>query len=248
MSTSLLGIFARHRVAANLLMAMMILSGVIALQKLNVQFFPNFELDFISINTSWSGASAEDVESGITLPLEQRLRSTDGLKEMWSTSSTGASSIVIEFEENTDMTIALEQVKKQVDDFTNLPESAELPKVSQALRYESVARILVSGTTQIDELRLLTRQFEQELLSAGIDKIDIRGLPKQQLKIELGTEQIQRLGLGLDEIAAGINSESRDLPAGLIGEEDGAREIRGKNQRRSPQDFANLEIVSQADK
>ena len=44
MSNSILGIFARHRVAANLLMAMMLLSGVIAMQKLNVQFFPNLEL------------------------------------------------------------------------------------------------------------------------------------------------------------------------------------------------------------
>ena len=90
MQTSLLGIFARHRVAANLLMAMMILSGVIALQKLNVQFFPNFELDRISVRTVWSGANAEDIENGITIPLEQRLRSVDRLKEITSTSASGS--------------------------------------------------------------------------------------------------------------------------------------------------------------
>jgi multidrug efflux pump subunit AcrB len=247
-TTSLLGVFARHRVAANLLMAMMILSGLVALQKLNVQFFPNFELDRITVNTTWSGASAEDIETGVTVPLEQRLRSINRLKEMWSTSATGSSGIALEFDEKSDMTIALEEVKKQVDDFTNIPEDAENIKVSQILHYESVARLLISGTTQIDELRQLARQFERELLAAGIDKIDIRGLPKQQLKIEIGAEQIQRLGIGLDQLAADINAESRDLPAGLIGEEDGAREIRSKNQRRSPQDFASLEIVSEADK
>ena len=248
MATSLLGVFARHRVAANLLMAMMILSGLVALQKLNVQFFPNFELDRISVNTSWSGASAEDIESGITIPLEQRLRSIDRLKEMSSTSASGSSGISLEFDENSDMTIALDEVKKQVDDFTNLPEDAENTKVSQVLRYESVARLLISGTTQIDELRQLARQFERELLAAGIDKVTIWGLPKQQLQIEISAEQIQRLGIGLNQLAARINAESRDLPAGLIGEEDGAREIRSKNQRRSPQDFASLEIVSEADK
>ena len=52
MNPSLINVFARHRVACNLLMAMMILSGVIALQKLNVQFFPNFELDQIWVNTT----------------------------------------------------------------------------------------------------------------------------------------------------------------------------------------------------
>jgi len=248
MSNSILGIFARHRVAANLLMAMMLLSGVIALQKLNVQFFPNFELDRITVSTIWSGASAEDVESGITIPLEQRLRSIDRLKEITSTSATGTSGITLEFDENSNMTFALDEVKKQVDDFNNLPEDAEKPKVAQLVRYESVARLLISGPSQIDELRLLARQFERELINAGIDKVEIFGLPKQQLQIELAAEQMQRLGVGLDELANRIDAESQDLPAGLIGEDDGAREIRSQNQRRTPQDFANLAIVSEYDK
>ncbi len=248
MATSLLGVFARHRVAANLLMVIMILAGVIALQKLNVQFFPNFELDRISVRTLWSGASAEDVESGITIPLEQRLRSVDRLKEMTSTSASGISSITLEFDEDSNMLLALEEVKRQVDDFTNLPEDAELPQVVQLQRYESVARLLISGPAHIDELRTLARQFERELTAAGIDKVDISGLPEQQIQIEIAAEQMQRLGIGLDELAQRINAESQDLPAGLIGEEDGAREIRGMNQRRSPQDFASLPVVSEADR
>ena len=247
MNTSLLGIFARHRVACNLLMAMMILSGVIALQKLNVQFFPNFELDQIWINTTWSGASAEDVETGITIPLEQRLRSIDRLKQISSTSATGVSAITLEFDEDSNMIYALDETKKQIDNFANLPADAEKPEVTQGIRYESIARLLISGPAQTDELRLLARQFERELLAAGIDKVDLYGLPEQQLKIELSAEQIQRLGMGLDELASRIDAESRDLPAGLIGEEDGTREIRGQNQRRSPQDFANLAIISEDD-
>ncbi len=248
MSSSLLGVFAQHRVAANLLMVMMLLSGVIALQKLNVQFFPNFELDRISVSTVWSGASAEDVETGITIPLEQRLLSIDRLKALTSTSAAGSSGITLEFDENTDMTFALDEVKKQVDDFNNLPGDAENPKVTQLAHYESVARLLISGPSHIDELRLLARQFERELISAGIDKVELFGLPKQQLQIEIGAEQMQRLGIGLDELAAKIDAESQDLPAGLIGEDDSAREIRSQNQRRTPQDFASLAIVSEADK
>ncbi|MGB5328710.1 MAG: efflux RND transporter permease subunit, partial [Gammaproteobacteria bacterium] len=248
MTNSLLGVFARHRVAANLLMVMMFLSGVIALQKLNVQFFPNFELDQISVSTTWSGASSEDIESGITVPLEQRLRSIDRLKEFTSTSATGVSGITLEFDENSNMTFALDDVRKQVDDFNNLPDDAENPKIAQQVRYESVARLLISGPSQIDELRMLARRFERELISEGIDKVDITGLPKQQILIELAAEQIQRLGIGLNELASRVDAASQDLPAGLIGEEDGAREIRSQNQRRTPQDFASLAIVSEADK
>ena len=158
------------------------------------------------------------------------------------------STISLEFNENTNMSLALDEVNKQVDDFINLPGDAEKPEVTQIIRYETVARILISGPGNIDELRMLARQFERELVAAGIDKVDLFGLPKEQLKIEISAEQIQRLGIGLDELAERIDAESRDLPAGLIGEDDGTREIRSQNQRRSPQDFASLAILSEADK
>ena len=58
----LIGIFAQHKVAANLLMIMMILAGAWALAKLNTQFFPNFALDVVTVRVAWTGAAAEDVE------------------------------------------------------------------------------------------------------------------------------------------------------------------------------------------
>jgi multidrug efflux pump subunit AcrB len=244
----LLGLFANHKVAPNLLMIIMILAGIIALTKLNVQFFPSFELDTISVSTSWTGASAEDVETGITNPLEQRLRSLNELKEMSSTSASGLSSITLEFNEGSDLSLALDNVKKQIDSFTSLPEDAELPRVSQVVYYESVARLLISGPKNLNELRTIARRFELELLSRGVDKIDIYGLPKQSIQIEIAAEQIQSLGLGLDDLARRIKNASQDLPAGLIGENDGAREIRSQNQRRSALQFNDLSIVSTQDK
>ena len=246
--SGIISIFARHRVAANLLMAMMILSGVLALQKLNIQFFPSFERESISVRTVWSGASAEDVETAITIPLEQRLRTVSSLEEMTSTSASGVSSITVEFEGGSDMTLALDEVRKQVDDFNNLPDDAEEPRVTQSIWYESVARLLVYGPQSRDELRVLARQFESELLAAGIDKVDINGLPEEQIQINVAAEQMNRLGANLGDLANIIQQESRDLPAGLIGEEDGTREIRSQNQRRSPQEFEQLEIINDVDR
>ena len=242
--SNLIGVFAKHRVAANLLMAMMILAGVLALKKLNVQFFPNFELDTITVTTIWSSASSEDIETGITIPLEQRLRSVNQLKEMTSSSAPGVSGMTLEFHEGTDMILALDEVRKEVDDFTNLPDEAEKPRVTKALRFESVARLLISGPSKLEELRILARQFERELLASGIDKVEVLGLPEETVQIEIEAEQLQRLGIGFDELARRIDNDSQDLPAGLIGENDGTREIRSKNQRRSPIQFENLKIVT----
>lgn len=240
----LIGLFAKHGVAANLLMAMMILAGVLALKKLNVQFFPTFELDTITVSTIWSGASAEDIETGITIPLEQRLRSVNELKEMSSSSAPGASGLTLEFNEGTDMILALDEVKKEVDGFTNLPDEAEQPRVAKATRFESVARMLISGPRKLEELRVLARQFERELLARGIDKVEVLGLPEEVVQIEVEAEQLQRLGIGFDELAKRIDDDSQDLPAGLIGENDGTREIRSKNQRRSAMQFEDLNVVT----
>ena len=244
----IIGLFAKHRVAANLLMAMMILAGALALKNLNVQFFPNFDLDFISVSAIWSGASAEDVETGVTIPFEQRLRNVNQLMEMSSSSAPGSAGITLEFYEGTDMVLALDEVKRQVDDFTSLPDDVEKVKVTKAIRYESVARLLISGPERLEELRIIARQFERDLLARGIDKIDIRGLPQDTIQISVAAEQIRRLGIGLDELAERIDNDSQDLPAGLMGENDGTREIRSKNQRRSPLQFSNLAVVSDMDR
>jgi len=241
--TDLLGIFANHKVAANLLMLIMLLAGGLALYKLNVQFFPNFELDNISVNTIWSGASAEDVETGITIPLEQRLRNVDNLKEMTSSSAPGMSGINLEFEEGTDIILALDQVKQQVDDFDSLPRDAEDPVVAQSVRYESVARLLISGPDDLGELRTLARQFEQELLARGIDKIDFEGMPEEAIEISIPSEQLRRLDMSLSQIGERIDQLSQDLPAGLIGENHGTRELRSLDQRREPVAFNDLPII-----
>ncbi len=240
----LLGFFAHHKVAANLLMLIMILGGLYALHKLNIRYFPNFDLDIIRINIVWSGASAEDVETAITIPLEQSLKSIDNLRNMTSTSSQGVSSITLELVEGTDTVIALNQVKQKVDEFRNLPTDAEEPSVINVARYEQVARILLYGPEDISELRTLANTFEQQLLDRGIDKIDIIGLPKQEVAIQISHSDLQQLGISLDEVGNRIKALSRDIPAGTFGEGDAATELRSLDQRRDELGFSVLPIVS----
>ncbi|WP_082806277.1 efflux RND transporter permease subunit [Marichromatium gracile] len=241
----LIGLFAHHKVAANLLMVMMILSGIFALDRLNIQFFPNFDLDIVSVRVVWTGASAEDVEDGITNPLEQRLRSVDGLNDLTSTSSQGISAITLEFDEDTDPLLALDQVRRLVDNFRNLPQDAEKPEVALATRYETVARLLVSGPERPEELRHLVRRFESELLDRGIDKVDIRGLPEEEISIAVDHQRLEQLGLSLGQIGDRVAAFSRDLPAGQVGRAEAARELRSLDKRRDPLEFAGLPVVTE---
>lgn len=239
-----IGFFVHHRVAANLVMLVMLLGGVLALTRMNMQFFPTFALDVVSVRVVWSGASAEDVEQGITDPLEQRLRSIDGLKKMTSTSAQSVSSITLEFHEGTDPMQALDDVNQQVDEFTNLPADAEEPQVTRVERYEPVARLLVYGDIDRSELRALSYRFEDELLEQGIDRVEITGLPEQQISIDVPVERLETLGLSLEQIADRVASISRDLPAGMMAQQDATRELRAVEQRRSAQAFEDIPVLS----
>lgn len=244
MLKALVSLFCRHRVAANLLMIIMIMLGSWALTKLNTQFFPTFELDIITVRVIWSGASAEDIETGITIPLEQELRGLDKLHKITSTSATGVSAITLEYQEDTNMDAALEKVNSVVGRVRQLPNDAEDPIITRILRYENIAALLVSGPENLAELRYLTQQMKDELIALGISKVEIRGLPQEELAIQVPTQRLYELGITLEDIAHRIRQHSKDIPSGSVGRNDIARQLRALDQRRNVLDFESLPIIS----
>lgn len=245
---NLITLFTEHRVAANLLMMLMILAGIWGLKKLNTQFFPTFELDIITIAVPWSGAAAEDVESSIILPVERELKSVNGIDAIYSTATQGAASIRLELEENSDVAYILDEVKQKVDGITNLPADAEKPIVQRVIRYDDIARILItSNSATAQELRILARQYERELQQRGIRKIDFVGLPEQEIAIQIPSSRLHELGLSLSDVAQIINQRSVDLPAGTAAQGDGSRQIRSLSQQRDVEGFSQLPLITTKD-
>lgn len=241
---SLINIFARHKVAANLLMAVMILAGIFALNRLNTQFMPTYDLDIIRITVVWPGASAEDIERSITTPLETDLRNVDHIKKMLSTSRLGASTIVIEFDQGSDMGHALEQVREKVSQLRNLPPDSEKPIITKVEAFEPVARLVVSGPENLDELRPLVRRMERELLDKGIAKITITGLPDQEMAIQIPINRLNEINKSLNQIALIIAARSKDVPAGTVGKKTLGRQLRSLGQRRDVKSFEQLPLVT----
>jgi multidrug efflux pump subunit AcrB len=247
MQRGLLGTLANHPVAANLLMTMMLVSGIWALTKLNTQFFPNFDIDFVSVSVPWRGASAEDVETLVTDPLEQELRNVSRVKEMLSFSVDGRAVITLEFKEGTDMGLAVDEVKEKVDLVRNLPTTAERPEVNRIINYEMVASVLVTGPDDPRGLRDLVHRFESELTERGISNIRIYGLPEEEIAIQIPAATLRELGLSLDQIGQRIGAASRDIPVGVVGRGESARQLRFNDQRRGELSFEALPIIATED-
>ena len=239
----LIGAFARHPVACNLLMVIMLLVGAAALTRLNTQFFPSFDINFISIRVEWTGATAEDVETAITVPLERELLNLSALKQMNSSSSQGTARIFMEYDEDADMAQALEEVKERVASIRNLPATAQEPVISRAVNDEPVARLLVTGRDR-RSLRPIVRRIERELLDRGIAKVDIHGLPPEEIAIQVPSATLHELDTSLGEIARRVGTLSLDLPAGNLGRGGDSKQLRALEQRRREIGFEDLPLLA----
>ena len=239
---NLIGVFAAHRVAANLFMVIMLLSGAWALSALNIQFFPGFTLEVINVRVAWPGASAEDMEDGVTNRLEESLRTTEHLREITSTSSEGLSSISLEYETGTDMARALDRAQENVALVRDLPADIEQPEITRITPYEPVARLLIWHEQDARALPEWARRFERELLERGISRVQINGLAEQEIAIRFSIEDISELGLSVDQLGRRIAALSADTPAGNINRDTLSRQLRSPDKIKKASDYAQLPL------
>ena len=239
----LIRIFVRHPVAPNLAMAVMVLAGIWALMENTRQLLPSFQLNVIQVNVEWTGASAEDVEEALTRPLEDELVGIGDLRNITSVSRDGRAEVSLEFPDSIDMGGVLDEVKEVVSQVRNLPLSAEEPQVSLLSRTDPVTRVIVSGP-DLAQLRPIVRAFERQLRSLGIAKVETVGLPKEEIAIQIPSSRLSELNLSLADIAARVRAASQDVPAGTVGREDVARQLRTLSKQRSVAGFAEVPLLA----
>lgn len=238
---NLISLFTRHRTAPNLLMFLMILLGVVALMRINIQFFPSFGIDVVSVSVKWPGAGAEDVDANIVQTLEPELRFLDNVKHVKSTSNEGKASISIEFEAGTQMQTALSNVETAIGQASTLPQDSEKPIVQRVVRYEPITRLLLSGPYPESALKSMAKQFRGDLLARGVDKVDLIGARDEEIWVEVLPETLRRLDLTISDIATRIANISQDIPAGETGGAL-AKQIRSLGEVKDAKGVAEIEI------
>ena len=119
--------FARNHVAANLLMALMIIGGVVSLPVIQQRAFPEIEVDVIAINVVYLGAAPEEVEQGVCIRIEEEIYGIDGIEEITSSAAEGACGVSAELMTGYPIDRALSEIKNAVDSITTFPEETEKP-------------------------------------------------------------------------------------------------------------------------
>lgn len=237
--------FAQHKVAANMVMILMILSGVWAARSMPTMLDPPANFPIVSVQVTWVGAAAEDIEALVTTPIEQQLRTVKDLHKLSSRTVNGYTYIQALFNYDADMTLALDAVKQRVANIRNFPRDIEPPQIARLIDTEPVSALLVTSSGTLAELIPLVRSFEKDLLRRGIEGIQYDGLPTEEIAILVSGSRLQELGFTLEDIAQQVGRVSQDVPAGAVGRGQGSHQLRSLDQRRDPLAFEQLQLESQ---
>jgi len=212
----ILSYFTRHRTAANLLLVVMIVGGLMAMPKMRAQFFPDVIIDNVSVTVSWDGAGAEDVDAGIVQVLEPVLLSVEGVAESASTSSEGRARISLEFSPGWDMARAAEDVQNAMDAVNTLPEDADDPQVRRGAWRDRVTDVIITGPVGVDQLGRFADELVTRLFAEGVTRTTIRGVAAPQTIVEVATIDLIRFDVTMSQIAQAIAAESETDPAGDV--------------------------------
>ena len=205
-----------HKTAANLFLLLMIIVGFYASKVLNTQFFPNYSIDYITINVEWSGASPKDIEESIIKPIEEKVRYIDKVKNTKSTAKDSIGNILLEFRSNADMQKALIDVDRAIKTITNLPEGSEKPETKVIVPYEQIGLVLLSGDVPEKELKVIAKDIKQKLLDKGLDKVDIDGLRKQVIYVDVDPVTMFANKLDINDINTEIFTNLKSIPSGVF--------------------------------
>ena len=131
--------------AMNTSMVAIMVVGTVSLVLMRREVYPEFELDVVDISVAYPGASPAEVEQGILLPIEETVKSVQGIKEMSSTAREGVGTVELELVSGTDRMKAFQDIDQAVNRIRTFPDDIELPEVTLQSRQRNVIRVALFG-------------------------------------------------------------------------------------------------------
>lgn len=234
----------RNPIAANLLMAVLLLGGIWATFDIQKEVFPQFQLDIVEISVGYPGAAPEEVEQGILRPIEEAVRGVDGIRELTSEAREERGSITIELVAGAERMKAFQDIDQAVSRIQTFPDDIEQPEVSLQSRQIEVMRVGLYGPVDIWTLRQLAERVRDQLLANPyITQIELSRVPDYETHVEIPRDRLREYGLTLDRVADLIESSSEDIAAGSVQTSAGEILLRVKARKQWAEQFGRIEIV-----
>ena len=211
----------KRPIFAAVMMLALVTLGIFSYRRLAIDMFPDVEIPIVSIVTKYPGASPETVEREITKRIEEAVNPISGVKHVISTSRESVSTVVIEFKLEVKVNEASQEARAKINAIRgDLPQGIDepiiqkldfsaMPIVSLAVRSQDLAPQQL--TTLVD--KKVKRRFEN---ISGVGKVEVVGESKREVNVNINPSRLEALGMGVDEVMAGLQSENVNTPLGRL--------------------------------
>jgi len=233
--------FAANHVAANLLMFIIIVAGLISAFTIRKETQPEFELNMIQVQVPYPGAGPEEVEEGVVIRIEEAVQDIDGIKKISSTAQEGVGQVVLEVNLDADLNEVMSEVKTRVDAIYAFPALTERPVVSKIEARQPVLMIAIHGDLDPFARKTISQDVRTELMQiSSVNQVNNLGDRPYEISVEVSEHDLRQYGLTMSEISQAIRNSSVDMPGGTIRTDGGDILLRTTGQVYTGSGFSQL--------
>jgi hydrophobe/amphiphile efflux-1 (HAE1) family protein len=243
----------KRPVLAVVMSILIILFGVIGYTYLGIREFPSVDPPVVTVQTNYTGANADIIESQITEPLEESINGIAGIRTLTSSSRDGRSTISVEFDLSVDIEDAANDVRDRVArSLANLPKDVDPPVVAKADADSNPIYFINIKSAKRDLLdlnELVTRNIKEKFQTIkGVSSVQIWGEKKYAMRLRIDPVKLSSYRLTAPDIVNALTKQNIELPSGSI--EGAMTELTVRTQGRltTPDDFNNLILREELDK
>lgn len=240
--------FIHNAVAANLLMLILVIGGILALPQIHQEEFPTLNVDAVQILTPYLGAAPEEVESAVCVRIEEAIKGNEGIDKITSQASEGLCSVTVELVAGVDKTKIANDIKNKVDAIDAFPAETEQPITSEVSIIATVFEIVISGPADERTLKLIGQRMRDDIAALpGVSQVALQFSRPYEISVEVSEQTLRRYGLTLATIGEAIKRSSLDIPGGSIKTDGGEILLRTKGQVYQGKGFEDIVVLSRAD-
>ena len=221
--------------------------GVFSLINLSLDRFPKFDANVVMVMSSYSGASAQDIETNLTKVLENSLNGVSDLKNITSTSKENVSLITLEFVEGVDIDVATNDVRDKLDMVNSvLPDGASLPIIFKFSADDMP--IMIMAATANQSYTALEKLLDEKVATplarvSGVGTVSVSGAPQREIQVYCDPNKLEAYGLTIAGISNIIASENRNIPSGSIDIGSNAYSLRVEKEFTGADELLNVVVA-----
>ena len=240
--TGLIAYFANNSVAANLMMFFIIVMGLISYFTIQRQMFPNIEVNYITVNANYPGASPQEIEESILIKIEESLKDITEIKKGVYRAFRNGGSASLEINTDAELTDVLDKVKLRVDGIATFPAGMEPVTISQIEFRQDVIGMTLVADLPLNELKPIANQVEDELLQLSNVSLVVNDVPLDEIAIEIEPDTLRQYNLTLSDVANAVRRYSANFSAGQLKTDAGVISVRVENQFYSGEEFRQIPV------